>query len=72
MHYTVVNAILVRFDAQWLKPVYQDVETVVRMVGLSGPERSYLIGLHQRQGEDLLPSQPSNTDFEQLSKAYGK
>ena len=63
---------LVRFDIQWLQPACRDINNVMRLAGLTRQEKSYLIGLHQRQGEDLLPPEPSRSDLEHLSKAYGE
>ena len=62
-----------RFDPDWLKmPRHRVRQNINTDNTLSAKEKRYLLGVHMRQGQDLLPRQPSETDLRFLESAYGE
>ncbi|XP_064383861.1 uncharacterized protein LOC135332882 isoform X2 [Halichondria panicea] len=60
------------FDPDWLKmPRHRVRQNINTDNTLSAKEKRYLLGVHMRQGQDLLPRQPSETDLRFLESAYG-
>ncbi len=70
--YNSVTHWLCRFDPNWIKnPKYHDRNFVEADNTLSETDKYRLLGVLARQGEDMLPSQPSLMDRRYLIETYG-
>ncbi len=64
---------LSRFDLAWLEnPRHRIHGNIEGDNTLSPTDKRYLLGVHKRQGEGKLPSDPSTIDKQYLVDIYGR
>ena len=67
---------LSRFDLAWLENprhrIHGNIGNIEGDNTLSATDKRYLLGVHKRQGEGKLPSDPSTIDKQYLVDIYGR
>ena len=64
---------LFRFDINWLKQEFQDVNNIHANKSLSTEAKTYLVSLHEKyHGKCQLAKDPSKGDMLALKQAYGQ